>query len=198
LFTDHVTFWFELPVTCAVKDCTSPARSVAVGGVTCTLMPVLATTWAVRLPEEIAPGSGFFTVIEMLPTCPLVAVPVAVSCVDETRVVVNVALPKLIAAPVAKCAPLTVKLNDPTGMDNGATVVICGTGLFNVMALLAVLVESAAATAPIVIALADGGNSGAVYMPAAVIIPTEALPPATPFTDQLTAAGAPSIFAVKV
>jgi hypothetical protein len=31
-----------------------------------------------------------------------------------------------------------------------------------------------------------------------VIIPTEALPPAAPFTDQLTAAAAPSIFAVKV
>ena len=152
----------ELPVTCAVKDCTSPARNVALGGVTCTLMPVLATTCAVRLPEEIAPGSGFFTVIEMLPTCPLVAVPVAVSCVEETRVVVNVALPKVMAAPVAKCAPLTVKLNVPTGMDIGATVVICGTGLFNAMALLAVLLESAVATAPMAIAFGDGGNSGAV------------------------------------
>jgi hypothetical protein len=70
--------------------------------------------------------------------------------------------------------------------------------LFNVMALLAVLVESAVRTAPIAIAFADGGNSGAVYTPAAVIIPTAALPPATPFTDQLTAAGAPSIFAAKV
>jgi hypothetical protein len=82
-------------------------------------------------------------------------------------------------------------------MDMGATAVICGTGLFKVIALLAVLVESAVRTAPIAIALADGGNSGAVYTPAAVIIPTEALPPATPFTDQFTEAGAPSIFAVK-
>src|SRR6267143_6787724 len=111
-------------------------------GVTSTLMPVLATTCAVRLPEETAPGSGFFTEIEMLPTCALVAVPVAVSCVEETRVAVSAVLPKLTVAPLAKCTPVIVRLKAPTGIDIGVTAAICGTGLFNVMVLFAFLVEA--------------------------------------------------------
>jgi hypothetical protein len=63
--------------------------------------------------------------------------------------------------------------------------------LFRVTVLLAVFVESEVSTAPIVIAFEAGGNSGAVYTPAGEIIPFAALPPATPFTDQFTAAAAP-------
>src|SRR2546430_3135320 len=42
----------------------------------------------------IFPGSGFFTVIEMVPTWPAVAVPAAVSCVEETRVVSSAVVPR--------------------------------------------------------------------------------------------------------
>ncbi len=38
-FTDHVTVAFEFPVTAAANDCVAPARSVAVAGVTLTLVP---------------------------------------------------------------------------------------------------------------------------------------------------------------
>src|SRR5271167_2624884 len=120
-------------------------------GITCTLIPLLATICAFSVPDEIDPGSGFFTAIAMLPTWPEVAVPVAVSCVDETRVAVSVVFPKLIVAPFAKCAPVTVKLNVPTRIDVGAIDVICGTGLVSVTALLAVLLESEVATALTVI-----------------------------------------------
>ena len=44
--------------------------------------------------------------IETLPTCALVAVPVAVNCVEEMRVVVSAVEPKFTVAPCAKCAPV--------------------------------------------------------------------------------------------
>ncbi len=83
-----------LPVTVALKDCWLPARIVAVAGDTCTLIAALFTTCAINPPEETAPGSGFFTVMEMLPTWPVVAVPLAVNCVEDTRVVASAVAPK--------------------------------------------------------------------------------------------------------
>ena len=70
--------------------------------------------------------------------------------------------------------------------------------MVSVTALLAVLLESDVAAALTVIVFGVGGNSGAVYTPAAEIVPVVAFPPATPFTDQLTATAEPFIRAVKL
>ncbi len=66
------------------------------------LMPVLVTTFAFMPAELTAPGSGFFTTTDTSPTWPLVALPVAVNCVEETRVVVSVVEPKVTVAFGAK------------------------------------------------------------------------------------------------
>jgi hypothetical protein len=152
-----------------------------------TAIAEFATTFSVTVAEEMIPGLGFCTTTEMLPTCELVAVPVAVNAVEETRVVVSVALPNCTVAPVAKCAPATFSVKAPTGIDVGVTLVTCGTGLLMVTELAAVFVESAVSTALTVTASPDAGNSGAEYTPVELTVPTEALPPATPFTDQVTA-----------
>src|SRR5262245_22183805 len=114
------------------------------------LMPVLATTLAVMVPELTVPGSGFFTLTEMLPTWPLVAVPVAVNCVEETRVVARAVEPKFTTAFGAKCDPLIVNLKEPTGIEVGLMEEICGVGFWRVMELFAVLVASFVSVAVIV------------------------------------------------
>jgi hypothetical protein len=71
-------------------------------------------------------------------------------------------------------------------------------GLSSVTALAAVFELSAVSVALTVIA-ALGGNSGAAYKPETLIVPSAALPPAMPFTDQATvgAAVAPASLALK-
>ncbi len=69
------------------------------------------------------------------PTCAEVAVPVAVSCVEEMYVVTSTAVPKFTVAPWAKCAPVMFNVNVPTGIAIGVTVTSCGTGLRSVTAL---------------------------------------------------------------
>ena len=156
-------------------------------------------TLAITDAEEIVPGSGFFTVTATLPTWALVAVPVAVSFVADTRVVLSIAEPNCTCAPVAKCAPFTVNVNAPTGIAAGAIVVTCGMGLSSVTALDAVLVASAVSTAVIVRSVEATGNSGALYKPALLMLPTDALPPTTPLTDHVTAGAvvAPPSMALK-
>lgn len=149
--------------------------------------PEPLTTLAVIVPEEIVPGSGFLTLMEMLPTWLLDAVPVAVSCVEETRVVVNAVEPKSTTALEAKCEPLIVNLKEPTGIEVGLIEEICGAGFSRVIELLAVFVESAVSVAVMVIEFVEGGNSGAVKSPPLVIVPVVLLPPATPLTLHATA-----------
>ena len=86
----------------APKVCGLPACTVAVAGETCRLMGEAVVTCALCEPEAIAPGSGFLTVMEALPTWLVVAVPVAVNCVEETRVVLSATPLKSMAAPTAK------------------------------------------------------------------------------------------------
>jgi hypothetical protein len=56
--------------------------------------------------EMLAPGAGLCTVMICVPACALVAVPVAVSCVDETYVVVSAVVPIKATAVCAKCNPV--------------------------------------------------------------------------------------------
>src|SRR5271168_879910 len=150
------------------------------------------TTKAITVPEVEDPGSGFFTVTEMLPSCAVVAVPIAVNCVDELRVVVSAVVPNTTVAFAAKCAPVTISVKVPTGNCAGEMETICGTGLSRVAAALDLADGAAVSAAPMVILFGVGGNSGAVKRPDVLIIPFAAVPPATPFTDQVTAGEEPS------
>src|ERR1700682_99749 len=98
----------------------------------------------------------------MLPTWLAVAVPVAMSCVEDTRVVVSVVVPKRIVAPVAKFVPVAVNVKAPTGIEVGVTETSWGVGFSSVTPLLPVFVVSAVSVAPIVIVFVAGGNCGAV------------------------------------
>jgi hypothetical protein len=72
-------------------------------------------------------------------------------------------------------------------MDVGVAEVRTGTGLSRVTEALPDFVASLDSAAETVTVLGAGGNSGAVYRPPALIRPRVALPPATPFTDQVKA-----------
>src|SRR5260370_41388756 len=82
--------------------------------------------------ETLAPGSGLAAVMVCVPACALVAVPIAVSCVDETYVVVSAVVPMYATAPCAKCKPFSVIVNGAWATLIGVTLVNCGTGLFSV------------------------------------------------------------------
>ena len=194
-FTDQLTAVLFVPVTVAVNTCWLPERIMPVAGDTCTTMPF---TCAVIAAETLDPGAGFCTVMFTLPTCASVAVPVAVNCVEEITVVVSAVVPIKTVAPGAKCKPVRVNVKGPTGMTIGETVLSCGTGLSSVTALLPVLLASTLSVALIVMMFAVGGNSGAVNMPVASIVPVVAFPPATPFTNQARFGREPSFaFAVN-
>src|ERR1700681_1950785 len=76
-FTDHVTLVLLLPVTVAVQLSVLAARTVALGGVTATAFAEFPTICTVSFADASGPGLGFSTVTAMLPTWPVVAVPVA-------------------------------------------------------------------------------------------------------------------------
>lgn len=97
-----------------------------------------------------------------MPSCADVAVPVALSCVEEVRVVVRAVVPNKTTAFVAKCAPLTVSVKAPTGNCVGESEEICGTGLSRVTAPLVLIDGVDVSDTPMVIVFGVGGNSGAV------------------------------------
>ena len=131
------------------------------------------------------PGLGFITAMENVPA--EASLPVAVSWVDDTKVVASGAPARRTWAPLAYPLPFTVIANAPAGTDVGAMPVSTGTGFCNVTALLPVAEASAELTARTVTVLELGSVAGAVYTPDELIVPVAALPPATPFTCHVTA-----------
>ena len=80
----------------------------------------------------------------------------------------------------------------------GDTLVNCGTGLFSVALAFPSILVFEVSTALMVMELGAGGNSGAVYIPFASMVPMVAFPPAIPLIDQFTAGFDPSpVFAVN-
>src|SRR5450631_1528336 len=94
--------------------------------------------------EVFEPGSGLITVTCTVPAWD--AVPVAVSSVEETKVVVRNAPPNDTTAPFANCLPLTTTVKLPTGIVVGRTAVTTGAGLV----IVAVPVEEAVVSARLV------------------------------------------------
>ena len=88
--------------------------------------------------------------------------PVAVSCVALTKLVVSAVPARDTCAPETKLAPVSVMANAPVEKLEGVTVVRAGTGLRSVTALVPVAEESAALTAVIVTVFGFGSAAGGV------------------------------------
>ena len=132
----------------------------------------------------LAPGSGFSTAMGKVPGA--AAVPVAVSCVEETKVVGSGELLKRTCAPLRKLAPVTVRENAPRLVEAGEMPERLGVGFQSVTAEEEDLVESAEEVAVMVTVLGEGREAGAVNLPEESMVPRVALPLATELTDQVT------------
>lgn len=146
--------------------------------------PLVAVTCKIWDAEVALPGLGFITATENVPA--EVSLPVAVSCADDTKVVASGEPARSTCAPLTNPVPFTAIANAPAGTDAGAMPVSTGTGFCKVTAPLPDTEESAELTARTVTMPAAGSVFGAVYMPDVLIVPVAALPPATPFTCQVT------------
>ena len=135
-------------------------------------------------PDALPPGFGLLTLTPNIPAD--ASEPVAVSCVAETKVVASAEPPKETCAPFTKWLPLTVNVNAPAVKVEGLTLLMAGVGFHNVTALDALTLESCTDVTLTVTVFGLGSVPGAVYAPLELIIPTAALPPATPLIAQVT------------
>src|SRR5712691_1440971 len=83
--------------------------------------------------EVSEPGSGLITVTCTVPACALVAVPVAVTSVAETKVVGRNVPPNETTAPGANFWPVTTKVKLPTGIVVGSTALTIPVGNFTLV-----------------------------------------------------------------
>jgi hypothetical protein len=146
--------------------------------------PLVEVTCRFWEADVALPGLGFMTATANVPAD--AALPVALSCVDETKAVARGEPARSTCAPLTNPLPVTVIAKAPAGTDAGAMLVSIGTGFCNVTALLPVAEASAELTARTVTVFELGTVVGAVYAPDELIVPVAALPPATPFTCQVT------------
>ena len=154
------------PVTC---NCVT---AVGVGPkVDCSRKRVAAasvTDWPVitcaifDVVEVTAPGSGFATVTFTFPLCKVVAVPEAVSSVEESNTVVRAVLPNITCAPDTNFDPVTIRVNAPTPIVDGLTEDTTGIGFCKVMELDAITDELLELTAWTVALFGLGTALGAV------------------------------------
>jgi hypothetical protein len=94
------------------------------------------------MAEDVwAPGSGLLTATAKVPA--VGALPVAVSCVEEMKVVFKVAAPRSTCDPLTKLLPVAVTVKFPTLTDGGLRPVNTGIGFSTVTALVAKALESA-------------------------------------------------------
>ena len=110
-------------------NCTvSPGRSCAPDGVIRTRIPD-APIFTIMVEDVMEPGSGLTTLTcTDVPFCADVVVPVAVSCVAETNLVVSVCPANITLAPLTNLLPVIVSVKFPTGTAVGDTAVTVGTG----------------------------------------------------------------------
>jgi hypothetical protein len=145
---------------------------------------VLEVTCKFSEPEVALPGLGFTTDTENVPAEG--ALPLAVSCAADTKVVASGEPANITCAPLTKLLPFTVMVKLPEGTDTGEMLVSTGAGFQSVTVPLPDAEAFAALTAVMVTTLGLGTLPGAVYTPEELIKPLAALPPVTPFTCQLT------------
>jgi hypothetical protein len=110
--------------------------------------------------ETLAPGSGFSTVTGKLPAAG--AVPVAVSCLEEIKVVAIAAEESSTRDPATKPLPAIATVNAPVPAFDGVMLSIVGVGFNSVTALEALTEEDAALVAVMVMVFGEGSEAGAV------------------------------------
>src|SRR5215469_15293344 len=93
--------------------------------------------------EVAEPGFGLLTEMLMSPTSAAVALPLAVSSVEETKVVDNDCEPKLTREPFMKPEPVRVSWKLPVVMMVGVSVFKTGAAFSSVTAEFPDLLESA-------------------------------------------------------
>src|SRR5271154_4393405 len=125
-------------------------------------MVMVPMTCAFKLFEGLAPGSGLATSTATAPTWATDAVPVAVSWVLETKVVVRLTPPNETVAPLTKSEPVMVRVKLPTFMDEGDTLEICGMGFQSVTALEVFTEFFEDSSASMVTEFGEGKVAGAV------------------------------------
>jgi hypothetical protein len=135
--------------------------------------------------EVLLPGFGFITEIVNVPA--ELSVPFAVSCIEETNVVVSAEPLSRTCAPLTKLLPVIDSVKLPALTDAGETLLRTGVGFHSVTLLPPVALASAALTASIMTLFGFGKLVGAVYRPEELIVPVAALPPARPFTSHVRA-----------
>jgi hypothetical protein len=106
--------------------------------------------------------------------------------VDESILVDSGVPPNRTCAPETNLLPVTTSVKLPRFVAAGEIPLIAGVGFSSVTLDEPLTVESAALVARIVTVLGFGSELGAVYFPLASIIPTDADPPAVPFTVHAT------------
>src|SRR5215471_275857 len=143
-------------------------------------------TWKLTAVDSELPGSGFSTTTENAPEEE--AVPVAVSCVEETNVVEMGALERRTCAPETKLPPVMVREKLPRLVEAGEIPVRTGVGFMSVTELVEDFEVSAELVALMVTGLGDGREVGAVYLPEESMVPMAEEPLGVSLTDQLTAA----------
>ena len=142
-------------------------------------------TWKFSEEEVELPGSGFSTAMGKVPA--VEALPVAVSCVGETKVVESVVPLRRTCAPETNWLPVTVREKLPRLVVAGEMPESVGVGLRRVTALEEDLEASAELVAVMVTVFGEGRVAGAVYLPEASIVPRVEDPPVVELTDQATA-----------
>src|SRR5579863_1940934 len=102
---------------------------------------VAEVTWRLMLEELLWPGLGLLTETAKMPT--VLAVPVAVSCVEEMNVVLRGAPASRTCEPLRKLVPVTVRERVPVLTDVGLMEESVGIGLSNVTVVEPAAEESA-------------------------------------------------------
>ncbi len=110
--------------------------------------------------EALLPGSGLTTVMPTIPAEE--SEPVAVSWVEETKVVVSGVEPRRTCAPEMNLLPVMVRLKFPVPTLAGLIPVSAGVGFMSVMALEPLAELEAELVAVRVTALGFGSEAGAV------------------------------------
>jgi len=119
-----------------------------------------AVTVTLIVDDALSPGFGLLTLTAYVPA--VASVPVALSCVPDTKVVASAAPPHSTVAPFTKLPPFTVTVNDPVANVDGDTLAIDGVGFSRVTALDPEAAAEASEVAVTVIVLGFGTVAGAV------------------------------------
>lgn len=135
--------------------------------------------------EEVEPpGSGFSTAMVKVPA--VEALPVAVSCVEETKVVDRAVELRRTCAPETNWLPVMASEKLPRLVEAGEMPESVGVGLRRVTALEEDLEVSAELVAVMVTVFGEGRVAGAAYLPEESMVPRAEEPPVVELTAQVT------------